>query len=130
MNHATSRDIPDIAQQMQSIIEDSIRESVGNVNYDGALNYIEVFHDGMEEIEEPEMYNSWMSSLKKKMLDGKMNGDRSEMWYKIRTKKFDVAMQRPDDDPEEAQDLGSKNEAAVTEKMDTAENDSETDEEL
>jgi ATP-dependent DNA helicase 2 subunit 2 len=97
MNRATSRDIPDLAQQMQAIIETTIRESIGNLNYARALNYIEAFRDGMEEMEEPDVYNRWAASLKKKIMEGRMNGERSEMWLKIAAGKLDVAMQVADE---------------------------------
>jgi hypothetical protein len=97
MNKATSRDIPDLAKQMQAIIETTIRESIGNLNYARALNYIEAFRDGMEEMEEPDMYNQWAVSLKKKIMEGRMNGERSEMWLKIAAGRLDVAVQVADD---------------------------------
>jgi ATP-dependent DNA helicase 2 subunit 2 len=97
MNKATSRDIPDLAQQMQAIIETTIRESVGNLNYTRALNIIAAFREGMEEMEEPGMYNQWAASLKTKIMDGQLNGERSEMWLKIAAGKLDVAVQLFDD---------------------------------
>jgi ATP-dependent DNA helicase 2 subunit 2 len=125
LNKATSRDIPEIAQQMEAIIETTIRESIGNLNYGRALNYIQAFHDGMEEMEEPEMYNAWAASLKKKIMEGRMNGERSEMWLKIAARKFDVAVQVPDEPVAEDVDEAESKEM----KMEVDE-ETETDEEL
>jgi ATP-dependent DNA helicase 2 subunit 2 len=132
MNKATSRDIPDIAQQMQTIIETTIRESIGNINYGRALNYIQAFRDGMEDMEEPEMYNTWAASLKKKIMEGRMNGERSEMWLKIAARRFDLAVQVPDEPVgDEPADAEEENEAGESKQMEMqAYAESETEDEL
>lgn len=79
--------IRDAVKQMTVIIEDQIRHSMGDNDYDRAVEGLNVMRSEMVELEEPELYNDAVRSLKKKILDGELGGDRSEMWYTIRKTK-------------------------------------------
>lgn len=76
------------------IIEDWIRQSFGDVNYERAVEGIRVMRDEAVELEVPEFFNSFMRSLKSKLLGGQLGGDRKEMWFKLRRYKLGLIERR------------------------------------
>jgi ATP-dependent DNA helicase 2 subunit 2 len=81
-------EIRDVCKQFASIIVDWIRHSVGDSKYGQAVEGILVMREELVDIEMPEIFNDFLMDLKKKVFGGELNGDRSFMWYKIRTGKL------------------------------------------
>jgi ATP-dependent DNA helicase 2 subunit 2 len=76
------------AEQMGAIIQEYINSSVGDSSYNKAVEALRVMRDELVELEEPEMYNEFITRLKKALLDGKLGGDRKEMWWKVRVARL------------------------------------------
>jgi ATP-dependent DNA helicase 2 subunit 2 len=73
-----------IAKEVRSLIS----HSVGDSNYNRALEAIRVMREELAEMEEPDGYNKFMTELKEDILGGKLNGNRREMWWKIRGSRY------------------------------------------
>lgn len=69
---------------MGAIVRKLIHDSFNDTKYAQALDCIEVMRNEMINMEEPELYNSYIRDLKKDLLSGALNGDRREMWVRIR----------------------------------------------
>lgn len=81
-------DLHDACKQMNFIIFDWIRNSMGDLNYGRAVEAIRVMREEMNGLEEPAPFNDFFRELKKKVLGGELGGDRKEMWYRIRINKL------------------------------------------
>ncbi|KAI8941189.1 ATP-dependent DNA helicase II subunit 2 [Plenodomus lindquistii] len=71
-----------------------ITNSVGEAAYARALEAIRVMRDEITELEEPEIYNKFIKGLKDDILGGKLNGNRRELWWKIRGSKYGLVDQK------------------------------------
>lgn len=80
--------ITDGVSQMSRIVEDQIRTSFGDKNYNRVLELLGTVRQEMLEMEMPEVYNDALRQLKKKIMAKALGGDRSELWYKIRVTKL------------------------------------------
>ncbi|KAK5047638.1 hypothetical protein LTR84_006303 [Exophiala bonariae] len=80
--------ITDGVSQISRIVEDQIKTSFGDKNYDRVLELLGTVREGMYQMEEPEVYNDALRQLKKKIMAKELGGDRSELWYKIRVTKL------------------------------------------
>ncbi|KAF2686188.1 ATP-dependent DNA helicase-like protein II [Lentithecium fluviatile CBS 122367] len=80
--------IQDAANAMAAEIRTLVKNSVGESGYGRALEAIRVFRDEITELEEPDMYNVFVRELKGELLDGKLGGDRREMWWRIRGSRY------------------------------------------
>ncbi|PKS06836.1 hypothetical protein jhhlp_006912 [Lomentospora prolificans] len=78
------RQIEDATKQMGQIIRDLISSDFGGSKDDRVLEHLGAMRDGLVNLEEPDLYNSFVKDLKKQMLSGALEGDRREMWWKIR----------------------------------------------
>lgn len=76
--------IRDAVAQLGSIIETQIKDSIGNINYGRAIEELDVMRSEMIEIEEPAIYNDYVRTLKTKLLQGELSGDRRDMWYELK----------------------------------------------
>ncbi|KAF2738856.1 ATP-dependent DNA helicase-like protein II [Polyplosphaeria fusca] len=76
------------ADEMAGNIKELIKSSVGESGYGRALEAVRVLREELTEMEEPEMYNKFIRELKSELLGSKLNGDRREMWWKIRGSKY------------------------------------------
>ncbi|KAK5074008.1 ATP-dependent DNA helicase yku80 [Lithohypha guttulata] len=74
--------------QMGKIIEDKVRTSLGDSNYDLAIEMLGVVRQEMLELEFSELYNEMMHSLKGKIVKEELGGDRREFWWKVRVLKM------------------------------------------
>lgn len=81
-------EVKDVFKQFCNIVTDWIRHSVGDSKYGQAVEGILVMREELVEFEEPDMFNDFLADLKKKIFGGELNGDRSFMWYKIRSGKL------------------------------------------
>lgn len=73
---------------MSAIIEDQIRRSLGDINYDRAVEGIGTMREELIAYEEPGLYNGFIQSLKEKLLEDRLGGDRREMWWLIRKNRL------------------------------------------
>jgi len=76
--------VSDSVNQMGAIIEDQIRNSLGDANYDRVVEELGVMKDELVAYEEPGLYNDFLRRLKKKILQNELAGDRRELWWLIR----------------------------------------------
>ena len=80
--------IQEAADAMATQIRTLIRNSVGDSAYGRALEALRVMRDELTELEEPEIWNIFVRELKSELLDGKLGGDRREMWWRVRGSKY------------------------------------------
>lgn len=86
--------IEDAANGIAKEIRSLITNSVGDSAYGRALEAIRVMREEITELEEPEIYNNFIRDLKKEILDGKLNGNRKDMWWRIRGSKYGLVDQK------------------------------------
>ncbi|KAB8232911.1 ATP-dependent DNA helicase 2 subunit KU80 [Aspergillus alliaceus] len=89
--------IKDATKQMMVIIEDQIRHSLGDANYDRVIEEMGTMRDELISYEEPTSYNDFLGQLKDKLLQEKLGGDRRELWWLIRRNKLGLVVQRESD---------------------------------
>ncbi|KAF2712894.1 SPOC domain-like protein [Pleomassaria siparia CBS 279.74] len=76
------------ADDMGNAIRKLVSESVGESGYGRALEALRVMREELSEMEEPDIYNAFVRGLKSDVLEGKLKGDRREMWWKIRGSRY------------------------------------------
>lgn len=87
-NAETLDAVKDAANQMEKIIEDHIRNSFGDSNYDRVVEELGVLREELIDYEEPDLYNDVIRRIKEKILEEKLGGDRQELWWLIRRSKI------------------------------------------
>ncbi|KAH8708513.1 SPOC like C-terminal domain-containing protein [Phaeosphaeriaceae sp. PMI808] len=80
--------IRDAANDMAAEIRVLIKNSVGESGYGRALEALRVMRDELTELEEPEIWNVFVRGLKADLLEGKLGGNRKDMWWKIKGSKY------------------------------------------
>jgi len=80
--------VKDAAKQMGDVIKGLISTSFGGSKDARALEHLGCMRDELKEIGEPDIYNGYVRDLKRRMLAGELDGDRRELWWKIRTAKL------------------------------------------
>ena len=80
--------IKDAAKQIINIIKTWITESMGDTQYQRALEALGVLREECIETEEPGLYNRFLKGLKAKLYADELGDNRKEMWYKIRTSRL------------------------------------------
>ncbi|KAI9672756.1 MAG: ATP-dependent DNA helicase II subunit 2 [Alyxoria varia] len=73
--------------QLSKIIENWISQSVGNSNYERAIEGIGVLREECIELEEPGAANRFIKGLKEKLLKEELGGDRLEFWWRFKQAK-------------------------------------------
>lgn len=86
--------IQSVADAIAKEIRNLVKNSVGESAYGRALEAMRVMRDELTELEEPEMYNNFVKELKKELLEDALNGDRREMWWKVRGSRYGLIDQR------------------------------------
>ncbi|KAF7620376.1 ATP-dependent DNA helicase II subunit 2 [Aspergillus flavus] len=89
--------IKDATKQMMVIVEDQIKHSLGDANYDRVIEALGTMRDELVSYEEPASYNDFLGQLKDKLLQEKLGGDRQELWWLIRRNKLGLVTQRESD---------------------------------
>lgn len=109
---ATAEDvgaIKDAVSQMSTIVENQIKNSLGDANYDRAGEGLGTMREELIGYEEPGLYNDFIRELKTKLLDDQLNGDRREMWWLIRKNRLGLidkkASEMSDVTEQEAQEV-------------------------
>ncbi|PGH15087.1 ATP-dependent DNA helicase II subunit 2 [Helicocarpus griseus UAMH5409] len=80
--------VKDAVKQMSTIIENQIRHSLGDANYERAVEGLGTMKEELVAFEEPGLYNDFIRSLKAKLLGDELGGDRREMWWYIRKNRL------------------------------------------
>ncbi|EHA53989.1 hypothetical protein MCOR27_006885 [Pyricularia oryzae] len=80
--------IENATKQMGEVVTSFINTSMGDMNYDRAAENMRVMRDELVALEEPVFYNDFLKSLKTKIVSGELNGDRREMWWRIKFEKL------------------------------------------
>ncbi|KAG5297257.1 Ku family DNA helicase [Histoplasma ohiense] len=86
--------VKDAVKQMSSIIESQIRHSLGDANYDRAVEGLGTMKEELVAFEEPTLYNDFIRNLKTKLLGNDLGGDRREMWWYIRKNRLGLIDKR------------------------------------
>jgi ATP-dependent DNA helicase 2 subunit 2 len=86
--------IQSAADAMAKEIRSLVKNSVGESAYGRALEALRVMRDELTELEEPEMYNNFVRDFKKELLEDALNGDRREMWWKLRGNRYGLIDQK------------------------------------
>lgn len=80
-------DISDACKQLQVIIKDWIRHSVGDSGYGKALEAIRVMREEMTELEEPAIYNDFLKELRSSVETDELGGSRKDLWWLLRVNR-------------------------------------------
>ncbi|EOA90274.1 ATP-dependent DNA helicase yku80 [Exserohilum turcicum] len=80
--------IQEAADGIANEIRALIRNSIGDSAYQRALEAIRVMREELTELEEPEIYNKFAKQLKEEILGGKLNGNRRDMWWRIKGNRY------------------------------------------
>ncbi|EFY93891.1 Ku70/Ku80 domain & Ku-core domain containing protein [Metarhizium acridum CQMa 102] len=75
--------VEDAAKQMGNIVRSLITDSFGDSKYPQATECLGVMRDELINMDEPEMYNTFVRDLKKGLLSGALGGDRRDFWFKV-----------------------------------------------
>ncbi|GES62790.1 ATP-dependent DNA helicase II subunit 2 [Aspergillus terreus] len=89
--------IKNAVMQMTTIIEDQIKNSLGDANYERAIEGLGVTRDELISFEEPGIYNDFLKQLKDKIFKEELGGDRRELWWLVRKSKLGLINQRESD---------------------------------
>lgn len=105
LSHAENVEtINDAVKQMASIIEEQIKNSLGDANYDRVVEGLGVMRDELISYEEPASYNDLLKQLKDKLLKEELGGDRRELWWLIRRNKLGLIDRQQSDQSEVTED--------------------------
>ena len=89
LSHAENvNTVNDAVKQMMVIVEDQVKNSLGDANYDRIVECLGVMRDELISYEEPALYNDHLKQLKDKLLKEELGGDRRELWWLIRRSKI------------------------------------------
>lgn len=78
----------DAVNQLQKIIFDWIRHSVGDSGYGKTVEAVRVMREEIDNMEQVELFNEFIKELKAQIFGEKLGGDRKEMWLRIRMNKL------------------------------------------
>lgn len=81
-------EIEDAAHQIGDVVRSLITDSFADSQYDRVLENIGVMREQLVEMEEPALYNTFVTDLKKRLLSGELGGDRRDMWLRIKDSKL------------------------------------------
>jgi ATP-dependent DNA helicase 2 subunit 2 len=101
--------IHDAVRQMAAIIENQIKHSLGDANYDRVIEGLGTMREELVDYEEPALYNEFLRALKGKILAEELGGDRRELWWLVRKSKLGlidrVTSERSEVSEEEAKEV-------------------------
>lgn len=76
--------IEEATKDMGDVVQSLIKESMGDKNYDRAIENIGVLRETCIGLEVPDLYNDFLRDLKKKIFSDALGTGRKEMWGKLR----------------------------------------------
>ncbi|KAJ6020588.1 hypothetical protein N7540_006092 [Penicillium herquei] len=80
--------IHDAVKQMIRIVEEQVKYSLGDSNYERVVEGLGTVREELVEYEEPGIYNDLLPALKQKIFSESLGGDRKELWWLIRKGKL------------------------------------------
>ncbi|RAL06125.1 ATP-dependent DNA helicase 2 subunit KU80 [Aspergillus ibericus CBS 121593] len=86
--------VKEAVQQMSTIIQNQVKHSLGDANYDRVTEGLGVMREELIAYEEPAVYNDFLKQLKNKLLKEELGGDRRELWWLIRKNKLGLIDQQ------------------------------------
>jgi ATP-dependent DNA helicase 2 subunit 2 len=93
------------SRQLAAIIEDRVRESFGDMKYNQAIEEMGVFREQAIDLEEPAFYNEWIRAFKKKLVAGRLGGERGDFWRKVKSARLGLAFEEEEEEEEEEEDV-------------------------
>lgn len=103
------KQIEGFTEQMGKIVESLIASSTGEVNYARAAENMRVMREELISFEEPAIYNTFLTSLKEKLVAEKLGGPRLDMWWTVRMSGLGLITSKESDEStvtdEEAQEV-------------------------
>jgi ATP-dependent DNA helicase 2 subunit 2 len=102
-------EIENAAKQMGVIANTFITESFGDSKYPRALECMGVLREELTNLEEPDLYNTFVRDMKKSLLSGALGGDRRDFWFKVRWSRLGLIDKKQSEvsevTPEEADEV-------------------------
>lgn len=99
--------------ELGAIIRGWIKDSFGDQGYDRAIEALGVMRNECLELEIPGPFNDYMHKLKRQILGEELNGDRKEMWYRLKRSRLGLILKREssqsDVTEEEGRNVSSRN---------------------
>lgn len=109
LSHAENVDtISDAVKQMTAIVENQVKNSLGDANYDRVVESLGVMRDELISYEEPALYNDLLKLLKDKLFKEELGGDRRELWWLIRRSKIGLIDSNQSDRSEVSEDVANE----------------------
>lgn len=78
------KQIEGFTQQMGQITESLIASSTGEINYPRATENLRVMREELLSLQEPQIYNDFITGLKERLVAEKLGGPRLDMWWTVR----------------------------------------------
>lgn len=69
---------------MEALVREAITNSFADMLYGKACDMMMVMREELVDLDEPEIYNDFVRSLKDDLLAGNLGGNRADMWKEIR----------------------------------------------
>lgn len=85
MNADNVEGIKDAVSQFGGIISTWVTHSLGDSEYQRALEALGTMREECIQVEEPEIFNAFLRNFKKALAGGGLGGDRREMWAVLRS---------------------------------------------
>ncbi|CAK7230227.1 ATP-dependent DNA helicase yku80 [Sporothrix curviconia] len=79
------KQIEGFTEQMGQITESLITSSTGDFNYSRAAENLRVMREELISLEEPAIYNAFITGFKVRLIAEKLGGPRLDMWWAVRT---------------------------------------------
>lgn len=76
--------IEEATKSMGEVVRSLIKESMGDKDYDRAIENIGVLRDACIGLEVPDLYNNFLKDLKEQILSDALGQGRKEMWGKLK----------------------------------------------
>jgi ATP-dependent DNA helicase 2 subunit 2 len=86
--------VENAVKQVGNIATEMIKFSLGDDKYDRVVEIMQVMRTECIELETPNLYNEFARTLKEKMLSEQLNGDRREMWWKMKKMRLGLIDKR------------------------------------
>ncbi|KAL2752505.1 hypothetical protein ACRALDRAFT_1065627 [Sodiomyces alcalophilus JCM 7366] len=80
--------VREACKQMGEVIRDLVTDSFGDSLYARAIEAMSVMRAELIELDEPDIYNTFVRGFKSRLLAGEFGGDRREMWWNVRTSRL------------------------------------------
>ncbi len=100
--------VEDLTKQMGQVVRSLISTSTGDSGYDRAAENMRVMREELIEMEMPDLYNSFLRSLKEKLAAEDLGGPRLDMWWKLRQTNLGLITRGESDESTVADDAAAE----------------------